>query len=144
MGMSDKTFRLSLSWDAKINGFVYWLVQIMYYSICSLKHINVAMVTILKNVTNVITALGETYLFGKYHDTKVWTALALMVILIFIVFEISKFPKGQLLIWESWRHNKNSLWQLLLNVFSLLMYCIRQACRYIDILGTEILKLFFR
>lgn len=47
--------------------------------ICSLKYINVAMVTVLKNVTNVITALGEMYLFQKHHDSKVWAALFLMV-----------------------------------------------------------------
>lgn len=46
---------------------------------CSLKYINVAMVTVLKNVTNVITAFGEMYLFKKHHDSKVWAALFLMV-----------------------------------------------------------------
>lgn len=55
---------------------------LQYLSICimcSLKYINVAMVTVLKNVTNVITALGEMYLFKKHHDGKVWAALFLMV-----------------------------------------------------------------
>ncbi|KAG6767421.1 hypothetical protein POTOM_028626 [Populus tomentosa] len=46
----------------------------------SLKYINVAMVTILKNVTNVITAVGEMYLFQKDHDSRVWAALFLMII----------------------------------------------------------------
>ncbi|KAG2716237.1 hypothetical protein I3760_03G114600 [Carya illinoinensis] len=46
----------------------------------SLKYINVAMVTVLKNVTNVITALGEMYLFSKHHDSRVWAALFLMII----------------------------------------------------------------
>lgn len=50
-----------------------------YNVVCSLKYINVAMVTVLKNVTNVITALGEMYLFSKHHDNKVWAALFLMV-----------------------------------------------------------------
>lgn len=45
----------------------------------SLKYINVAMLTILKNVANVITASGETYFFKKHHGTQVWIALALMV-----------------------------------------------------------------
>ena len=62
---------------------------------CSLKYINVAMVTVLKNVTNVMTAVGEMYLFNKHHDNRVWTALFLMVCglagnllgsLIFVVF----------------------------------------------------------
>ncbi|KAG6481011.1 hypothetical protein ZIOFF_057602 [Zingiber officinale] len=54
--------------------FVGMLVTSMF----SLKYINVAMVTVLKNVTNVITAIGEMYLFMKHHDRKVWTALILM------------------------------------------------------------------
>ncbi|KAI4345081.1 hypothetical protein L6164_012246 [Bauhinia variegata] len=37
------------------------------------------MVTVLKNVTNVITALGEMYLFSKHHDCRVWAALFLMI-----------------------------------------------------------------
>lgn len=45
----------------------------------SLKYINVAMLTILKNVANVITASGETYFFKKQHGTQVWIALLLMV-----------------------------------------------------------------
>ncbi|XP_074565389.1 GDP-mannose transporter GONST1-like isoform X1 [Curcuma longa] len=56
--------------------FVGMLVTSMF----SLKYINVAMVTVLKNVTNVITAIGETYLFMKHHDRKVWTALILMIV----------------------------------------------------------------
>ncbi|MQL83739.1 hypothetical protein Taro_016234 [Colocasia esculenta] len=44
------------------------------------QYINVAMVTVLKNVTNVITAVGETYLFKKYHGGKVWAALLLMIV----------------------------------------------------------------
>ncbi|XP_022156679.1 GDP-mannose transporter GONST1 isoform X2 [Momordica charantia] len=36
--------------------------------------------SVLKNVTNVITAVGEMYLFGKHHDNRVWAALFLMII----------------------------------------------------------------
>lgn len=39
------------------------------------------MVTVLKNVTNVITAVGEMYLFKKQHEGRVWAALFLMVCL---------------------------------------------------------------
>ncbi|KAF4377148.1 hypothetical protein F8388_017552 [Cannabis sativa] len=56
--------------------FVGMLVTSMF----SLKYINVAMVTVLKNVTNVITAVGEMYLFSKHHESRVWTALFLMII----------------------------------------------------------------
>ncbi|XP_030470545.1 GDP-mannose transporter GONST1 [Syzygium oleosum] len=56
--------------------FVGMLVTSMF----SLKYINVAMVTVLKNVTNVITAVGEMYLFNKHHDNRVWAALFLMII----------------------------------------------------------------
>ncbi|WOL12310.1 GDP-mannose transporter GONST1-like isoform X1 [Canna indica] len=55
-------------------------VGMLITSMFSLKYINVAMVTILKNITNVITALGETYFFMKHHDNRVWTALFLMII----------------------------------------------------------------
>ncbi|XP_038981051.1 GDP-mannose transporter GONST2-like isoform X3 [Phoenix dactylifera] len=46
----------------------------------SLKYINVAMVTILKNMTNILTAIGETYFFRKRQNEKVWAALFLMVV----------------------------------------------------------------
>ncbi|RZC44194.1 hypothetical protein C5167_037146 [Papaver somniferum] len=54
-------------------------VGMLITSLFSLKYINVAMVTVLKNVTNVITALGEMYLFKKSHDSRVWAALFLMI-----------------------------------------------------------------
>ncbi|KAI7729851.1 hypothetical protein M8C21_033823 [Ambrosia artemisiifolia] len=38
------------------------------------------MVTVLKNFTNVITAVGEMYLFNKHHDNRVWASLFLMII----------------------------------------------------------------
>ncbi|XP_028771445.1 GDP-mannose transporter GONST2-like [Neltuma alba] len=56
--------------------FIGMLVSGMY----SLKNINIAMVTILKNVTNIITAIGELYLFRKGQNPKVWTAMFLMII----------------------------------------------------------------
>ncbi|CAL5402262.1 unnamed protein product [Camellia sinensis] len=53
-------------------------ISLMFYQ--CLKYINVAMVTVLKNVTNVITAVGEMYLFNKHHDNRVWVALFLMIV----------------------------------------------------------------
>ncbi|KAK6924252.1 Sugar phosphate transporter domain [Dillenia turbinata] len=70
------TWRLIKVWLPVNVIFVGMLVTSMF----SLKYINVAMVTILKNVTNVITAVGEMYLFNKYHDNQVWAALFLMII----------------------------------------------------------------
>ncbi|KAK3120816.1 hypothetical protein QOZ80_8BG0642130 [Eleusine coracana subsp. coracana] len=55
-------------------------VGMLITSMFSLKYINVAMLTILKNVANVITASGETYFFKKQHGTQVWIALILMII----------------------------------------------------------------
>lgn len=55
-------------------------VGMLITSMFSLKYINVAMVTVLKNVTNVITAVGEMYLFSKRHDKRVWASLFLMII----------------------------------------------------------------
>ncbi|ONH99957.1 hypothetical protein PRUPE_6G059800 [Prunus persica] len=56
--------------------FISMLVSGMY----SLKYVNIAMVTILKNVTNILTAIGELYLFRKHQSQKVWTAMFLMII----------------------------------------------------------------
>ncbi|CAL5353116.1 unnamed protein product [Camellia sinensis] len=56
--------------------FIGMLVSGMY----SLKYINIAMVTILKNVTNILTAIGEFYIFRKCQNQKVWTAMFLMII----------------------------------------------------------------
>ncbi|KAK4785106.1 hypothetical protein SAY86_001795 [Trapa natans] len=70
------TLRLIKVWLPVNVIFVGMLITSMF----SLKYINVAMVTVLKNVTNVITALGEMYLFSKHHDSRVWTALFLMII----------------------------------------------------------------
>lgn len=62
-----------------ISIFLKVLPDLISMFTCSLKYINVAMVTVLKNVTNVITAVGEMYLFNKHHDNRVWAALFLMV-----------------------------------------------------------------
>ncbi|KAH7566079.1 hypothetical protein ACOSP7_022330 [Xanthoceras sorbifolium] len=70
------TWRLIKVWLPVNVIFVGMLITSMF----SLKYINVAMVTVLKNVTNVITALGEMYLFSKHHDSRVWAALFLMII----------------------------------------------------------------
>ncbi|KAI4383526.1 hypothetical protein MLD38_009355 [Melastoma candidum] len=70
------TWKLMKVWLPVNVIFVGMLITSMF----SLKHINVAMVTVLKNVTNVFTAVGEMYLFGKHHDSRVWVALFLMVI----------------------------------------------------------------
>ncbi|KAE8788259.1 GDP-mannose transporter GONST1 [Hordeum vulgare] len=55
-------------------------VGMLITSMFSLKYINVAMLTILKNVANVLTASGETYFFKKQHDGQVWISLMLMII----------------------------------------------------------------
>ncbi|KAI3450050.1 hypothetical protein Pfo_006715 [Paulownia fortunei] len=70
------TWRLIKVWLPVNIIFVGMLVTSMF----SLKFINVAMVTVLKNVTNVITAVGEMYLFNKHHDNRVWAALFLMIV----------------------------------------------------------------
>ncbi|XP_019058830.1 PREDICTED: GDP-mannose transporter GONST1-like isoform X2 [Tarenaya hassleriana] len=70
------TWRLLKVWFPVNVIFVGMLITSMF----SLKYINVAMVTVLKNVTNVITAVGEMYIFNKHHDSRVWSALFLMII----------------------------------------------------------------
>ncbi|XP_017697505.1 GDP-mannose transporter GONST1-like isoform X1 [Phoenix dactylifera] len=70
------TWKLIRVWVPVNFIFVCMLVTGMY----SLKYINVAMVTILKNMTNILTAIGETYFFRKRQNEKVWAALFLMVV----------------------------------------------------------------
>uniref|UniRef100_M0ZZD6 GDP-mannose transporter n=1 Tax=Solanum tuberosum TaxID=4113 RepID=M0ZZD6_SOLTU len=70
------TLRLIKVWLPVNVIFVGMLITSMF----SLKYLNVAMVTVLKNVTNVITAVGEMYIFNKHHDSRVWTALLLMIV----------------------------------------------------------------
>lgn len=52
------------------------------------------MVTVLKNVTNILTAIGELYLFRKRQNPKVWTAMFLMVngiVILFIFIDLLLF-----------------------------------------------------
>ncbi|MQM20993.1 hypothetical protein Taro_054024 [Colocasia esculenta] len=70
------TWKLVRVWIPVNIIFVGMLVTGMF----SLKYINVAMVTILKNMTNILTALGEAYLFRKRQNSKVWAALFLMIV----------------------------------------------------------------
>ncbi|XP_062195698.1 GDP-mannose transporter GONST1-like isoform X1 [Phragmites australis] len=58
----------------------FLIIHSQKYRTHSLKYINVAMLTILKNVANVLTASGKTYFFKKQHGTQVWIALMLMII----------------------------------------------------------------
>ncbi|KAL2608335.1 hypothetical protein R1flu_026908 [Riccia fluitans] len=70
------TWKLVKVWVPVNILFVCMLVS----SIFSLRFMNVAMVTILKNVTNLITAVGEIYFFNRHHSTKVWLSLCVMVL----------------------------------------------------------------
>uniref|UniRef100_A0A0A0LY81 Sugar phosphate transporter domain-containing protein n=1 Tax=Cucumis sativus TaxID=3659 RepID=A0A0A0LY81_CUCSA len=71
--------------------FIGMLVSGMY----SLKYINIAMVTILKNVTNILTAIGEVYIFRKRQNQKVWTAMFLMrERLFYSLFSANKYYDG--------------------------------------------------
>ncbi|KAF6153530.1 hypothetical protein GIB67_027397 [Kingdonia uniflora] len=70
------TWKLVKVWIPVNLIFIGMLVTGMY----SLKYINIAMVTILKNITNILTAIGELYIFKKHQSQKVWTAMFLMII----------------------------------------------------------------
>ncbi|KAF5205603.1 Gdp-mannose transporter like [Thalictrum thalictroides] len=70
------TWKLIRIWLPVNMIFVGMLVTGMY----SLKYMNIAMVTILKNMTNIMTAVGELYIFKKHQNQKVWTAMLLMII----------------------------------------------------------------
>ncbi|XP_037436945.1 GDP-mannose transporter GONST1-like [Triticum dicoccoides] len=72
----ELTWKLIKVWIPVNLIFVGMLVTGMY----SLKYINVAMVTILKNITNILTAVGELYVFRKCQNKQVWAALCMMII----------------------------------------------------------------
>ena len=55
-------------------------VGMLITSFFSLRYVQVAMVTILKNITNLLTAVGEMYLFKKRHSRRVWGSLLLMIV----------------------------------------------------------------
>lgn len=55
-------------------------VGMLLSSILSLKYMNIAMLTIMKNMANLVTAVGDVYLFGKSHTKQVWFSLVLMIV----------------------------------------------------------------
>lgn len=70
-------FSLKFSYMLSFQLCLWKACPFTYYS--SLRFINIAMVTILKNMTNIMTAVGELYLFRKHQNQKVWVAMFLMV-----------------------------------------------------------------
>ena len=52
----------------------------LWSSFISLKHLGVAMVTVLKNLTNLLTICGEYLVFGRTYGVGVWSCLALMTL----------------------------------------------------------------
>ncbi|KAI4306629.1 hypothetical protein L6164_029890 [Bauhinia variegata] len=76
ISLEKLSWRLVRVWIPANIIFIGMLVSGMY----SLKYINIAMVTILKNMTNILTAIGELYIFRKRQNQKVWTAMFLMII----------------------------------------------------------------
>jgi len=81
--LAYQIFFFLLSYTSECMQLTFFKCCLNGFLTCSLKYINVAMVTVLKNVTNVITAVGETYLFKKQHGNQVWAALFLMVMPLF-------------------------------------------------------------
>ena len=49
-------------------------------SFLALRHVGVAMVTVLKNLTNWMVIAGDYYFFGKRYGAGVWATLALMLL----------------------------------------------------------------
>ena len=52
----------------------------LWSSFGSLKSLGVAMVTVLKNLTNLLTICGEYVVFGRMYGIGVWSCLALMTL----------------------------------------------------------------
>lgn len=79
-----RKYNIHVSFHNECQNFptMFWLLILPIFSctsVFSLKYMNIAMVTILKNVTNILTAVGELYIFRKPQKQKVWTAMFLMV-----------------------------------------------------------------
>eukprot|EP00899_Mesostigma_viride_P006138 jgi/Mesvir1/15525/Mv03177-RA.1 len=55
-------------------------VLMVWTGICSLRHLSVPMVTILKNLTNILVAVGDIIVFKKRQSRSVWWTLALLVV----------------------------------------------------------------
>lgn len=54
-------------------------VGMVWSSFYALRGIGVAMVTVLKNLTNFLVIFGDLYFFGKRYSTGVWVTLFLML-----------------------------------------------------------------
>lgn len=53
-------------------------VGMIWTGFFSLKYLGVAMVTVLKNFTNVIIVFGDKFLFGREHTSGVWLTIVLL------------------------------------------------------------------
>lgn len=54
-------------------------VGMVWTSFYALRNIGVAMVTVLKNLTNFLVIFGDLYFFNKHYSTGVWATLFLML-----------------------------------------------------------------
>ena len=55
-------------------------VGMLWSSFISLQLVGVAMVTVLKNLANIITICGDTLFYNRRYNIKVWLSLFLMVV----------------------------------------------------------------
>jgi len=58
----------------------FLFVAMIWTSFYALKYLNVAMVTVLKNLTNLVTICGDYALHGRKYPAGVWLALLLMTV----------------------------------------------------------------
>eukprot|EP00898_Chlorokybus_atmophyticus_P008964 jgi/Chlat1/9069/Chrsp94S08320 len=55
-------------------------VGMLWSGFLSLKFLSVAMVTVLKNTTNILVVAGDRFWFGKRHPPGVWWSVALIIL----------------------------------------------------------------
>jgi hypothetical protein len=55
-------------------------VGMIVTSFWALKHLNVAMVTVLKNLTNVLVVGGDFLFYGRAYNTSVWVCIGFMIL----------------------------------------------------------------
>ena len=85
MSLSDFPLSFSLSFPVYLSSRLLSLSFILVTgmiatSFLALQDLGVAMVTVLKNLTNLFIIGGDFFLFGKVYNRYVWCTLALMIV----------------------------------------------------------------
>lgn len=75
---------ISEPFDIRI-AYIWWPVNVIFIgmlwsSFYALQHLSVPMITMLKNLTNIFTIIGDFYFFKKTYNLGVWLSLLLIIL----------------------------------------------------------------